>query len=163
LDEPTSGLDPLMEEVFRQVILDDQREGRTVLLSSHILAEVEALCDRLTTSRDAPALETGTLADLRHLARPSIRAEPTGPPSGPLLGASLGGLTTWKVGLTELILAAVMSMLTVVRHTRTEEETGRLELIGATVVGRYAPLTAALLTAVLANVAAALLVALGLV
>ena len=83
--------------------------------------------------------------------------------SGPLFGVSLGGLTTWKVGLTELILAAVMSMLTVVRHTRTEEETGRLELIGATVVGRYAPLTAALLTAVLANVAAALLVALGLV
>src|SRR5436309_9710822 len=79
LDEPTSGLDPLMEEVFRQVILDDQREGRTVLLSSHILAEVEALCDRVTIIRDGRAVETGTLADLRHLTRTSIRAELTGP------------------------------------------------------------------------------------
>jgi ABC-2 type transport system ATP-binding protein len=76
LDEPTSGLDPLMEEEFRQVILEDQRtNGRTVLLSSHILAEVEALCDRVTIIREGRAVETGTLADLRHLTRTSIRAE----------------------------------------------------------------------------------------
>src|SRR6185436_19016792 len=68
LDEPTSGLDPLMESVFRQVIEDEQRRGdRTVLLSSHILAEVEALCDRVTIIRDGKAVETGTLSDLRHL------------------------------------------------------------------------------------------------
>lgn len=82
--------------------------------------------------------------------------------NGPLFGVSLGGLTAWKIGVTELILAALMSLLTVVRHTRTEEETGRLELLGATVVGRYAPLTAALLTAAVANAAAALSVTLGL-
>ena len=83
LDEPTSGLDPLMEAVFREVILDDQRDdGRTVLLSSHILAEVEALCDRVTIIRDGRAVETGTLADLRHLTRTSIRAELTGPVTG---------------------------------------------------------------------------------
>jgi ABC-2 type transport system ATP-binding protein len=82
LDEPTSGLDPLMEGVFRQVIQDDQRDGRTVLLSSHILAEVEALCDRVTIIRDGRAVETGTLADLRHLTRTSIRAELTGPATG---------------------------------------------------------------------------------
>src|SRR5438874_8866828 len=58
LDEPTSGLDPLMEAEFREVILDDQRDdGRTVLLSSHILAEVEALCDRVTIIRDGRAVE----------------------------------------------------------------------------------------------------------
>jgi ABC-2 type transport system ATP-binding protein len=80
LDEPTSGLDPLMEETFRQVILETQREdGRTVLLSSHILAEVEALCDRVTIIRDGRAVESGSLADLRHLTRTSIRAELTGP------------------------------------------------------------------------------------
>jgi ABC-2 type transport system ATP-binding protein len=80
LDEPTSGLDPLMEDVFRQVITEDQRErGRTVLLSSHILAEVEALCDRVTIIREGRAVETGTLADLRHLTRTSIQAQLTKP------------------------------------------------------------------------------------
>ncbi|MEU7892646.1 ABC transporter ATP-binding protein [Nonomuraea sp. NPDC049152] len=83
LDEPTSGLDPLMEEVFRETIRDEVRRGdRTVLLSSHILAEVEALCDRLTIIRDGRAVETGTLSDLRHLTRTSIRAELEGPPYG---------------------------------------------------------------------------------
>jgi ABC-2 type transport system ATP-binding protein len=83
LDEPTSGLDPLMEEVFRQVILADQKDnGRTVLLSSHILAEVEALCDRVTIIRDGRAVETGTLADLRHLTRTSIQAQLTRPATG---------------------------------------------------------------------------------
>ena len=83
LDEPTSGLDPLMEEVFREVVQEEKRRGdRTVLLSSHILSEVEALCDRLTIIRDGRTVETGTLADLRHLTRTSIRAELTGPPDG---------------------------------------------------------------------------------
>jgi ABC-2 type transport system ATP-binding protein len=83
LDEPTSGLDPLMEEAFRQVILDDQRvNARTVLLSSHILAEVEALCDRVTIIREGRAVETGTLADLRHLTRTSIQAQLTRPATG---------------------------------------------------------------------------------
>jgi len=83
LDEPTSGLDPLMEEVFRQVILADQRDnGRTVLLSSHILAEVEALCDRVTIIRDGQAVETGTLAEMRHLTRTSIQAQLTSPATG---------------------------------------------------------------------------------
>jgi ABC-2 type transport system ATP-binding protein len=83
LDEPTSGLDPLMEDVFRQVIREDQRrEGRTVLLSSHILSEVEALCDRVTIIRDGRAVESGTLTELRHLTRTSIRADLAGPPVG---------------------------------------------------------------------------------
>jgi ABC-2 type transport system permease protein len=82
--------------------------------------------------------------------------------SGPLFDISIGGLTTWKIGVTEFILVGLMSLLTVVRHTRTEEETGRLELLRATVIGRHAPLTAALLVAALANLAIAVLVALGL-
>jgi len=82
-DEPTSGLDPLMEEVFRDVVRAEQRRGdRTVLLSSHILSEVEALCDRLTIIREGRAVETGTLADLRHLTRTTIRAELAGTPGG---------------------------------------------------------------------------------
>mgnify|MGYP000185606219 CR=1 FL=1 len=83
LDEPTSGLDPLKEEVFREVIAEaKERDGRTVLLSSHILAEVEALCDRVTIIREGRTVETGTLAELRHLTRTSISAELAGPPEG---------------------------------------------------------------------------------
>jgi ABC-2 type transport system ATP-binding protein len=95
LDEPTSGLDPLMEEMFREVILQEKRRGdRTVLLSSHILAEVEALCDRLTIIRDGRAVETGTLADMRHLTRTSIQAELAGPPDGLATLAGVHGLRT---------------------------------------------------------------------
>jgi ABC-2 type transport system ATP-binding protein len=83
LDEPTSGLDPLMEKVFREVILQEKQRGdRTVLLSSHILSEVEALCDRLTIIRDGRTVETGTLDDMRHLTRTTIRAELAGPADG---------------------------------------------------------------------------------
>ncbi len=74
LDEPTSGLDPIMEETFRRYITE-QGSGRTVLLSSHILAEAEALCDRVSIIRAGRIAETGTLDELRHLTRTSIVAE----------------------------------------------------------------------------------------
>jgi ABC-2 type transport system ATP-binding protein len=83
LDEPTSGLDPLMEATFRDAIREEQARGdRTVLLSSHILSEVEALCDRLTIIRDGRVVEAGTLAELRHLARTAVRAELSRPADG---------------------------------------------------------------------------------
>ncbi len=82
LDEPTAGLDPLMEVAFRDIIAEERRRGHTVLLSSHVLAEVEAVCDRVTIIRAGRTVETGTLAELRHLARTSISAELAGPPSG---------------------------------------------------------------------------------
>ncbi|WP_066367815.1 ABC transporter ATP-binding protein [Herbidospora mongoliensis] len=75
LDEPTAGLDPLMEAVFRECILDERAAGRTILLSSHLLAEVEALCDRVTIIRDGRAVESGTLTRLRHLTRMSVTAD----------------------------------------------------------------------------------------
>ena len=65
LDEPTSGLDPLMEAVFRECVQEERKGGRTVLLSSHILSEVEALCDRVTIIRDGRTVESGTLEALR--------------------------------------------------------------------------------------------------
>ena len=74
LDEPTSGLDPLMEATFRDCVSGERREGRTVLLSSHILAEAEALADRVTIIRAGRTVETGTLADMRHLTRTSVDA-----------------------------------------------------------------------------------------
>ena len=82
LDEPTSGLDPLMEALFRECITEEQKNGRTVLLSSHILAEVEAICDRVTIIREGKTVESGTLAQLRHLTRTSIQAELAKTPGG---------------------------------------------------------------------------------
>ncbi|MBN9745734.1 ABC transporter ATP-binding protein [Amycolatopsis sp. A1MSW2902] len=82
LDEPTSGLDPLMEATFQEVIQEERAQGRTVLLSSHILAEVEALCDKVSIIRNGRTVESGTLAELRHLTRTSITAELCGPPNG---------------------------------------------------------------------------------
>jgi ABC-2 type transport system ATP-binding protein len=79
LDEPTSGLDPLMEAAFRECVSAERRDGRTVLLSSHILAEAEALADRVTIIRAGRTVETGTLADLRHLSRTTVDAELAGP------------------------------------------------------------------------------------
>ncbi|WP_432248583.1 ATP-binding cassette domain-containing protein [Streptomyces sanyensis] len=82
LDEPTSGLDPLMEGVFRSCVARERERGRTVLLSSHILSEVESLCDRVSIIRQGRTVETGTLAELRHLTRTSVTAELAAPPDG---------------------------------------------------------------------------------
>jgi ABC-2 type transport system ATP-binding protein len=75
LDEPTSGLDPLMEAEFRSVIAEQRKRGVTVLLSSHILSEAEALSDRVSIIRHGRVVETGTLAELRHLTRTSVTAD----------------------------------------------------------------------------------------
>jgi ABC-2 type transport system ATP-binding protein len=75
LDEPTSGLDPLMEAVFQDCIREVKADGRTVLLSSHILAEVEALCDRVSIIRLGRTVQSGTLSELRRLTRTTVVAE----------------------------------------------------------------------------------------
>jgi polyether ionophore transport system ATP-binding protein len=80
LDEPTSGLDPLMEQAFRRCIAEAQAEGRTVFLSSHILSEVEALCDRVAILRQGELIDIGTLADMRHLSSLSVEATFDGSP-----------------------------------------------------------------------------------
>ncbi len=82
LDEPTSGLDPLMEAVFRDCIYDFRTDGHSVLLSSHVLAEVERLCDRVSIIRAGRCVESGTLAELRHLTRTSITADLASVPAG---------------------------------------------------------------------------------
>ncbi|MGQ4488100.1 ATP-binding cassette domain-containing protein [Streptomyces sp. SAS_281] len=82
LDEPTSGLDPLMEEVFQRCVAEERAHGRTVLLSSHILSEVESLCDRVSIIRQGRTVETGSLADMRHLTRTHISAELIRDPDG---------------------------------------------------------------------------------
>src|SRR5690606_21697585 len=89
LDEPTAGLDPLMEAVFTDEVRRLRDAGRTVLLSSHILAEVEKLCDTVTIIRAGRAVESGTLAQLRHLTRSTVTAAV---PAGPGRLAALPGV-----------------------------------------------------------------------
>jgi ABC-2 type transport system ATP-binding protein len=82
LDEPTSGLDPIMESVFQEYVERFRDDGGSVLLSSHILAEVERLCDRVSIIRAGRRVETGTLSELRHLTRTSVAAELARPVTG---------------------------------------------------------------------------------
>jgi len=82
LDEPTSGLDPLMEEVFQDCVLEVKSRGKSVLLSSHILSEVEKLCDKVSIIRRGRIIETGTLAQLRHLTRTQVHAVTRQPLTG---------------------------------------------------------------------------------
>ncbi|MEU0159211.1 ABC transporter ATP-binding protein [Streptomyces sp. NPDC006261] len=82
LDEPTAGLDPLMEVVFQDVILQAKAAGRTVLLSSHILAQVEKLCDRVSIIRQGRNVQSGTLSEMRHLTRTTVEAETERPATG---------------------------------------------------------------------------------
>jgi ABC-2 type transport system ATP-binding protein len=88
LDEPTSGLDPLMEVAFRQTVLEAKERGQTVFLSSHILSEVEALCDRVGILRAGRLVDEGTLAELRHLKSQTVEVTFSGTP--PELGAIPG-------------------------------------------------------------------------
>ncbi len=82
LDEPTSGLDPLMEMVFRESINEAKGRGQTVFLSSHILSEVEALCDRVGILRRGRLVDQGTLAELRHLSAQTVEVTFDGPGAG---------------------------------------------------------------------------------
>ncbi len=82
LDEPTAGLDPLMEAAFKECVAELRASGRTVLLSSHILSEAEALSDRVSIIRDGIVVESGTLSDLRHLTRTAVSAQVREVPAG---------------------------------------------------------------------------------
>jgi ABC-2 type transport system ATP-binding protein len=118
LDEPTAGLDPLMEAAFRDCVKDERHGGRTVLLSSHILAEAEALSDRVTIIRAGRAVETGTLAQMRHLTRDFVDAELAGP-------VSLDGLP----GVHHL-QADGLRVRCEVDHAALDEVLGRLHAAG---------------------------------
>lgn len=80
MDEPTSGLDPIMEQAFRQCVLEAKNNGQTVFLSSHILEELEALCDRLAILRQGHLVELGTLGEMRHLSALTVEATFEGKP-----------------------------------------------------------------------------------
>ena len=119
LDEPTSGLDPLMESVFREVVHEFREAGGTVLLSSHILSEVEQVCDRVSIIREGRNVESGTLTQLRHLSRTTVNATLTQPVDAAQVEALPGVADVTVSGLH-------------VRCTVGSDDLGRLlELLGA--------------------------------
>lgn len=120
LDEPSSGLDPLMEAVFQQVVAEEKDRGRTVLLSSHILSEVEALCDRVSIVRAGHVVDSGSLAELRHLTRTSLTAVVAAVPPGLDQHAGVhdlavtqrtGGPATLRLDVEASWLGAVLTVL----------------------------------------------------
>jgi ABC-2 type transport system ATP-binding protein len=123
LDEPTTGLDPLMEAEFRTCLAEEKARGRTVLLSSHILSEVEEVCDRVSIVRRGRVAESGTLTELRHLTRTLVSAELTRLPEGfdrfpglhearvTQLGASAGGGVRLECAVDTEHLSALMVAL----------------------------------------------------
>ncbi|MFN7150863.1 MAG: ATP-binding cassette domain-containing protein [Microthrixaceae bacterium] len=131
-DEPTSGLDPLMEAVFQDYVRELAAEGRSVLLSSHILDQVEHLCDRVTIIRRGATVQTGTLDELRHLTRTTIRATTTRPAHGleAIEGVhhvvSDGATITFDVDSTDLDAAVVLlgacGVTSLTSHPPTLEE-----------------------------------------
>jgi ABC-2 type transport system ATP-binding protein len=134
LDEPTSGLDPLMEMAFRECVREAKERGQTVFLSSHILSEVEALCDRVGILREGRLVDEGALSQLRHLRAqaiemtfagtapdlplpPGVRAARTGPnavrfelqgPAGPLIdwlaGQGVAAIHSYQPSLEEIFV-----------------------------------------------------------
>lgn len=132
LDEPTSGLDPLMEKVFQEVIGEAKERGTTVLLSSHILSEAEALADQISIIRDGRIVQTGTFAQLQNGTRSTIRADFTTPPTSDVLSeltdAHLDG-TRLSASVDSAQIGPVMAGLTPFGITALTVEPPSLEAL----------------------------------
>lgn len=116
LDEPTSGLDPLMEQVFQSYVRDAKTAGKTVFLSSHILSEVETLCDEVGIIRQGVIVDAGALSDMRHLTRTSMAVETAAPADGLLSLPGIHGATfqegKWHFSIDSDAMSSVMQYLT---------------------------------------------------
>ncbi|MCM3245874.1 ABC transporter ATP-binding protein [Cytobacillus oceanisediminis] len=114
LDEPTSGLDPLMEKVFQDCVMEVKRQGKSVLLSSHILSEVEKLCDRVSIIRQGKIIESGTLNELRHLTRTQMLVDTSMPITGLLDMPGIHDIHESEHGMSFQV--DTMQMDAVIRH-----------------------------------------------
>ncbi|MCL2109490.1 MAG: ABC transporter ATP-binding protein [Oscillospiraceae bacterium] len=131
LDEPTSGLDPLMEQVFQDCVAEIKAAGKGIFLSSHILQEVERLCDRVGIIREGKVVETGTIAELQHLTRVIISVK-TEKPIANLSGmkgvheiAETDGITSFQIDSGDI--GAIMSHISQFGITKLESAAPRLE------------------------------------
>jgi ABC-2 type transport system ATP-binding protein len=120
-DEPTAGLDPLMEQAFRESALEARANGQTVLLSSHVLSEAEALCDRIAILRAGRLVEIGTLAQMRHLSAVTVEASFRGaPPTGVVNVPGVTGVQVAGHHLTCQVHGPIDGLLTVLAAGRPE-------------------------------------------
>lgn len=131
LDEPTSGLDPLMEQVFQECVNEKKNNGKCILLSSHILSEVERLCDRVSIIREGKIVETGSLNELRHLTNSTMTVDTRLPIEAPELITGISDIVRHKNGLSFQVeaseLSNVMSELAKFGITRMESTPPTLE------------------------------------
>jgi polyether ionophore transport system ATP-binding protein len=138
LDEPTAGLDPVMEQAFRVSIREAKDRGQTVFLSSHVLSEVEALCDRVAILRRGRLVEVGTLAQLRHLSALTIEATFPGPPPDVTGIAGVSAVTVTGRQLTCQVRGPVGDLLSALAGARPESLLSRepsLEELFLTIYG----------------------------
>lgn len=130
-DEPTSGLDPLMEKVFQDCVAEVKKDGKAVFLSSHILQEVERLCDKVSIIRDGSIIETGTMKELRHLTRTSINVETERPVEGLETAAGVHNIRKENNGLVFAVdtkeLNNVMALLSMCGIIKLESSPPTLE------------------------------------
>lgn len=131
LDEPTSGLDPLMEQVFQDCVNEQKKNGKSILLSSHILSEVERLCDRVSIIREGKIVESGTLGELRHLMNITMTVDTQRPIERPELIKGISGIVRRPNGLSFQVdsseLSNVMSELSAYGITKLESAPPTLE------------------------------------
>jgi len=131
LDEPTSGLDPLMEQVFQECVLEQKKNGKGIFLSSHILHEVERLCDRVGIIREGRLVETGTLSELRYLTRVQMHIETERTPDGIEKINGVHSVTKNQGGLTFQVdsdeIGDVVSFLTQFKLIKLESTPPTLE------------------------------------
>lgn len=130
-DEPTSGLDPLMEQVFQQCVREQKQQGKTILLSSHILSEVEQLCDRVSIIRKGKIVETGTLQELRHLTNITMTVDTAKPVEHPELISGISDVIKHTCGFSFQVasakLSSVIAELSTYGITRLESTPPTLE------------------------------------
>lgn len=131
LDEPTSGLDPLMEQIFQECVSEIKTAGKSIFLSSHILQEVERLCDRVGIIREGRVVETGTLEDLRHLTQISMNIATQSEPEGLAQVKGVHNIEKYGDGLSFLVdqtqIPEVVSFISKFGVTRLESTLPTLE------------------------------------
>lgn len=139
LDEPTSGLDPIMEQAFRYCIAEAKERGQSVLLSSHILSEVEVLCDRIGILRDGVLVEMGTLAQMRHLSALIVEATFVGsvPDLSGVPGVSM--LEVQGQSLTCQVRGSIEPLLSVLAHSGVHELLSREPSLEELFLSHYGP------------------------
>ena len=141
LDEPTSGLDPIMEQAFRHCVQEARDAGQTVFLSSHILSEVEALCDRVAILREGRLVELGTLSEMRHLSSLSVEAVFEGQPPDLSAVSGVRGIEVVGTRVRCQVLGSIEPLLEVLATAGVQKLLSREPSLEELFLAHYGPET----------------------